>query len=142
MKRAEYTNNTARTPLRTPVEAAEDEKTTGAPEARKTMDTTEVTKNVPKSKEDDDTIKNTRCPWHCIICKTSRNSPKQLATHMIGNHWEDSWTLRMENTPLEFRIAMKGANNQVQAKNMVTIAKDTMRTMEVGAKDATEAMAK
>ena len=55
---------------------------------------------------------------------TPSNSPEQLATHMIGKHWEDSWTLRMENTPMEFRIAMKGANNQVQAKNMGTIAKE------------------
>ena len=61
---------------------------------------------------------------------------------MIGDHWEDSWTLRMENTPLEFRIAMKGANKQVQAMNMGTIAKDTKRTTEVGTKDATEAMVK
>ena len=61
---------------------------------------------------------------------------------MIGNHWEDSWTLRMENTPLEFRIAMKGANTQVQAKIMNTIPKDTKRTTEVGTEDATEAMAK
>ena len=61
---------------------------------------------------------------------------------MIGNHWEDSWTFRMENTPLEFRIAMKGANNQVQAKNMGTIPNDTKRTTEVGIKDATEATVK
>ena len=48
----------------------------------------------------------------------------------------------MENTPLEFRIAMKGANNQVQTKNMGTISKDTKRTTEVGTKDATDAMVK
>ena len=48
----------------------------------------------------------------------------------------------MENTPLEFKIAMKGANTQVQAKIMNTIAKDTKRTTEVGTEDATEAMIK
>ena len=48
----------------------------------------------------------------------------------------------MESTPLELRIAMNVANNQVQAKNMGTIAKDTRRTTEIGTKDATAAMVK
>ena len=38
---------------------------------------------------------------------------KPLAAHMISNHWEDSWTIRIENTPQEFKLAMKGTKNQV-----------------------------
>ena len=68
------------------MEIAEDEKTKGAPEARKMMDTMEVKKNMPKSEENNDSINNASSPWHCIVCKTSPNSPEQLATHMIGNH--------------------------------------------------------
>ena len=37
---------------------------------------------------------------------------------------------------------MKIANNQVQAKNMSTIAKDTKRTTEIGTKDTTAALVK
>ena len=85
-KKAENMNNTAMTPIGTPGEAAEDEKTTGFPKARKTMDTTKVTKNVPKKEEKDDPINNANSRWHCIVCKTSQNSPEQLSTHMIGNH--------------------------------------------------------
>ena len=44
------------------MEIAEDVKTTKTQEARKRMDTTEVTKNVPKSEENDDTIKNASSP--------------------------------------------------------------------------------
>ena len=105
------------------------------------MNIIEVPKDTP-TRETDDTTNNMRRSWHCVACKLPLTSPEQLAVHMIRDHWEDNWTLKMENTPLELKIAMKGPNNQAQAKNTGTIVKDTKRAMEVGTEDATETTVK
>ena len=51
------------------------------------------------------------------------NLLEPLATHMISTHWEESWTIRIENTPQEFKLVTKGTKDQVQTKSMGTITK-------------------
>ena len=56
----------------------------------------------------------------------------------MRNHWDDEWTLRIENRPLRIQITMRDAHDQAQTKNMGATTKNTKRTMEVGTQDATE----
>ena len=53
---------------------------------------------------------------------------------MISNHWEDNWTLRMENTVLEIKVTTKGIRSQTQAKD--TSEAGTENNTETKAKDA------
>ena len=75
------------------------------------------------------------------MCKFSTTSPEPLATHMISNNWKASRTIRIENTPQEFKLAPKGTNDQVQTKSMGTITKHTKKITENETNNATETMA-
>ena len=76
--------------------------TTRSPEAMKTAETTGSQEKMITREKTNNTTKNAGRPWHCIMCKFSTTSPEPLAAHMISNHWEDSWTIRIDKTPQEF----------------------------------------
>ena len=101
----------ATTPPDTPVKAVDAVNTTRSPEAMKMAETTGSQEKTITRDKTNNTTKDSGRPWHCIMCKLSTTSPEPLAIHMISNHWEDSWTIRTENTPREFKLATKGTKN-------------------------------
>ena len=116
-----------------------------ASKALETMTTagnTEGPRNSPTRREIGNTTEDETRPWQCVVCKLPATSPEQLTAHMMRNHWDDEWTLRIDNTPLGIKITMRDANDQAQTKNTGATTKNTKRTMEVGTKDATEVTVK
>ena len=77
----------------------------------KKAETTEGLRNAPTRKETGDTTEDEKRPWQCIVCKLPATSPEQLTAHMMRNHLDDKWTLKIENTPLGIKITMRGINN-------------------------------
>ena len=108
----------------------------------KTAETTGSQEKTITRDKTNNTTKDSGRPWHCIMRKLSTTSPEPLAIHMISNHWEDSWTIRTENTPREFKLATKGTKNQVQTKSMGNITKHTKKDTEIETNNSTETMAR
>ena len=84
----------------------------------KTTEDLEVARNAPARDETDDTTKNARRTWHCVVCNLSTNLPEHLTTHMMSAHRDGNWTLSVENTPTELKISMEGTSHWGQKKNM------------------------
>ena len=116
-----------------------------ASKALETMTTagnTEGPRNSPTRREIGNTTEDETRPWQCVVCKLPATSPEQLTAHMMRNHWDDEWILRIENTPVGIRITMSYDNNQAQIQNMSATPNNTKRTMEVETEDTTETTAK
>ena len=69
------------------------------------------TKERTHKEETGDTIEDETRPYQCVVSKLPATSPEQLTAHMMRNHLDDKWTLRIENTPLGIKITMRGINN-------------------------------
>ena len=108
---------------------------TEAPEATKKE---EGPRNAPTRRETGDTTEDKKRTWQFIVCKLPATSPEKLTAHMMGNHWDDKWTIRIENPLLGIKITMRDANDQAQTKNTSATTKNTKRTIKVVTEDATE----
>ena len=108
----------------------------------KTAGTTEGPRNALTRRETGNTTEDETRPWQFIVCKLPATSPEQLTTHMMRNHWDNEWTLKIANTPLGIKITMRDANDQAQLENTGATTKKTKRTIEVETKDATEVTVK
>ena len=82
------------------------------------MDDPEVVRNAPARDKTDDTNKNARRTWHCMVCNLLTTLPEYLTTHMMDTHRDENLTLSVENTPTELKISLEGTSNWGQRKNM------------------------
>ena len=82
-----------------------------------TTEELEVVRNAPARDKTDDTTKNVRRTWHCVVCNLSTNLPEHLTTHTMSAHQDGIWTLSVENKPTELKISMEGTSNWGERKD-------------------------